>query len=284
MSVIQPPQLLKLAVSVLTLYINFSVPCSAGHQPTPQAKSIQFEGDLPFTPNPLVLKGYLRRPEGAGRYPAIVLLHGCVGFAERLDQHWGERLASWGYVTLAIDSFGPRGIENVCGKRLPRDQEFDPFRALNFLVGQPFVDPRRIIAMGFSQGGSLALLTVERGANEQMYQNKFRAAVAFYPYCEELKGIATVPALILIGERDVFTSGCRDMAEGRSRPFGMSRSSGEGFPIKLIVYPGAHQSFDFPRATPIDYLGYHLEFSQSATDQSIEAVREFLHVTVGGGQ
>lgn len=284
MSVIQPAQLPKIAVFFFVLCINFSVPCSADQQPILQAKSIQFEGDFPFTPNPLVLKGYLRRPEGAGRHPAIVLLHGCAGFAERLDQHWGERLASWGYVTLTIDSFAPRGIENVCGKRLPRDQEFDPFRGLNFLVGQPFVDPRRIVAMGFSQGGSLALLTVERGANEQMYQNKFRAAVAFYPYCEELKGIATVPALILIGERDVFTPGCRDMTEGRSRHLGMSRTTGEGSPIKLIVYPGAHQSFDSPRTTPIDYLGYHLEFSQSATDQAIEAVREFLRVTVGGGQ
>ena len=107
MSVIQPAQLPKIAVFFFVLCINFSVPCSADQQPILQAKSIQFEGDFPFTPNPLVLKGYLRRPEGAGRHPAIVLLHGCAGFAERLDQHWGERLASWGYVTLTIDSFGP---------------------------------------------------------------------------------------------------------------------------------------------------------------------------------
>ncbi|MFL6826896.1 MAG: dienelactone hydrolase family protein [Bradyrhizobium sp.] len=284
MSVFQPPQLLKIAVFFFALCVNFPVPCSAEQQPIPQAMSIQFEGDLPFTPNPLVLKGYLRRPQGAGRYPAIVLLHGCAGFAERLDQRWGERLAAWGYITLTIDSFGPRKIENVCGKRFPRDQEFDPFRGLNFLAGQPFVDPKRIIAMGFSQGGSLALLAVERGANEQIYQNKFRAAVAFYTLCVELKGIATVPAVILIGERDVFTPGCRDMVEGRSRDFGNSRTTGEGSPLKLIVYPGAHQAFDVPRTTPIDFSGYHLEFSQSATDQAIEAVREFLHVTVGGGQ
>src|SRR6266480_1950931 len=95
MSVIQPPQLLRIAVFFFALCVNFPVPCSAEQQPIPQAMSIQFEGDLPFTPNPLVLKGYLRRPQGAGRYPAIVLLHGCAGFAERLDQHWGERLASW---------------------------------------------------------------------------------------------------------------------------------------------------------------------------------------------
>ena len=115
MSVIQPSHLLRIAVIVFGLCINFSVPSSADQQPIPQAKSIQFEGDLPFTPNPLVLKGYLRRPEGTGRYPAIVLLHGCAGFAERLDQRWGERLAAWGYITLTIDMSSRRSRADGAG-------------------------------------------------------------------------------------------------------------------------------------------------------------------------
>ena len=285
MSIIRPSQLFKITAFFFLIWIGNSAPCSADQQSIPPAKAIQFEGDLPFTPNPLLLKGYLRRPEGGGRYPAIVLLHGCGGFAEPLDQRWGPRLASWGYVTLTIDRFGPRGIENVCGNPFPPDQNFDAYRGLNFLVRQPFVDAKRIVAMGFGLGGWLALLSVDRGAIEQLYENKFRAAVAFYPICDGLKGIETVPALILMGERDAFTPGCRDMVEGRGSDFGMSRTTGEGSPIRLVVYPDAHQGFDIPRfKTPIEYLGYHLEFSQSATDQSIEALREFLHATVGGRQ
>ncbi|SRR5258708_35916539 len=61
-------------------------------------------------------------------------------------------IASWGYVTLTIDLFGPRGIGNICGKPYLRDLEFDAYRGLNFLVRQPFVDAKRIVAMGFSQG------------------------------------------------------------------------------------------------------------------------------------
>jgi hypothetical protein len=75
------------------------------------------------------------------------------------------------------------------------------------------------------------------------------------------------------------------MVEGRGGDFGMSRTTSEGSPIRLVVYPDAHQGFDIPRfKTPIEYLGHHLEFSQSATDQSIEALREFLHATAGGRQ
>jgi dienelactone hydrolase len=283
MSTIRSSPLFKITVCVFLTCAT--VPCLADQQSVPPAKSIQFEGDPSFTPKPLTLHGYLRHPDGAGRYPAVVLLHGCGGSAERLDQRWGQTLASWGYVTLTIDSFGPRGIGNICGSRFPRDLDFDAYRGLNFLVRQPFVDAKRVVAIGFSQGGSAALLAVERGAIEQTYENKFRAAVAFYPVCDGLTGITTAPALILIGERDEFTQGCRDVAEGRSGDFGMSRSPGEGAGVRLVVYPDAYQGFDVPAfKTPVEYPGHHLEFNQSATDQSMDALREFLHATIGGRQ
>jgi dienelactone hydrolase len=285
MSAIYSSQFAKITAFFSLLCVSNSAPCSADEQSTPPAKTIQFEGDLPFTPNPIILKGYLRRPDGAGRYPAIVLLHGCGGNAERLDQNWGPRLASWGYVTLTIDLFGPRGIGNICGKPYPHDLEFDAYRGLNFLVRQPFVDANRVVALGFSQGGLLALLSVERGAIEQMYKNKFRAAVAYYPICDQLKGIAVVPALILIGERDAFTAGCRDMVDGRGGDFGASRTTGEGAPIRLVVYPDAYHGFDVLKLKiPVDILGYHLEFNQSAADQSFDDLREFLHASVGNHQ
>ena len=48
---------------------------------TPAAKVVAFEGQS-FASTPLTLRGYLRRPDGAGPFPAIVLLHGCNGFPE----------------------------------------------------------------------------------------------------------------------------------------------------------------------------------------------------------
>jgi dienelactone hydrolase len=285
MSITRSSPLFKITVFVFVICITNSARCLADQQSIPPAQSIHFEGDPPFTPKPLILHGYLRLPEEAGRHPAVVLLHGCRGFADRIDQRWGQTLASWGYVTLTIDSFGPRGLGDICGGRFPRDLDFDAYRGLNFLVRQPFVDAKRVVIMGFSQGGSLALLAIERGAIEQTYENKFRAAAAFYPACDGLTGITTAPALILIGERDELTQGCRDLAEGRGGDYGMSRSPGEGAGVRLVVYPDAYQGFDVPGfKTPVEYPGYHLEFNQSATDQSIDALREFLHATIGSRQ
>jgi dienelactone hydrolase len=240
---------------------------------------VEIESPL-ASPHPL--QGYLRQADDAGPSPAVVLLHSCNGNWARLDERWGKRIASWGYVTLTVDSFGPRGIKN-CDDSTPLDLATDAYRALNFLVRAPFVDPDRIAVLGFAQGGRVALMSVEHGAIEQTSPNKFRAAVAFYPPCGSFRGDVTVPTLILIGERDDLNpaAACRDMVDGRD-DMGISRRPAEGVPIRLIVYPGAYHAFDAPNLkTPTNLAGHHHEFNQSATDRSIAALHEFLDATIG---
>lgn len=60
------------------------------------------------------LQGQLFRPAASGRHPAVVILHGCGGVRASSAQ-WGEWLAANGMIGLALDSFGPRGLSNVCG-------------------------------------------------------------------------------------------------------------------------------------------------------------------------
>ena len=230
------------------------------------------------------LQGYLRQPSGAGPSPAVVLLHSCNGSAQRLDERWGRRIAAWGYVTLTVDSFGPRGLKNTCSNGAPVDLAFDAYRALGYLVQQQSVDSSRVAVLGFSQGAGQALSSVERGIVEQASPNKFRGAIGFYPHCLGFKGDMTVPTLILIGELDDWSlaTECRNMVDGRD-DWGISRQKDQGVPIKLIVYPGAYHAFDAPGlTTPVQLLGHHLEFNPSATDQSISAVQEFLKAQIGG--
>jgi dienelactone hydrolase len=206
-----------------------------------------------------------------------VLLHSCNGNWKKLDERWGRQIALWDYVTLTVDSFGPRGIAETCGNGTPAEMAFDAYRALDFLVRQHAVDPDRVAVLGFSQGGWLALSSVEEGTVEQSSPNKFRAAAAFYPNCRTIQGNLTVPALIMIGELDDWTSadGCRQLAEGHD-DYGVSRRR-EGAPIKLIVYPGAWHAFDSPAlTTPKELFGHRLEYNQAAADKSAAALREFL--------
>ncbi len=224
------------------------------------------------------LQGLLRLPNRTGASAAVVLLHSCNGNWRRLDERWGRVIASWGYVTLTIDSSANSNCRNAAVELAQ-----DAYRALNFLVQHPAVDPARVAALGFSQGGWLAMSSVERGVIEQTSTNKFRAVVAFYPPCRQFKDNMTVPTLILVGELDDWSTAreCRSLVERRD-DYGISRDGARGVPIKLIVLPGAYHSFDSPNlTTPVNFLGHHLEFNQAATDQSVAAVREFLTMTMG---
>ena len=65
---------------------------------------------------------WLAKPEGDGPFPAVVLIHGCSGTERNtahqtvwrgLNRHAGLLNAN-GYVTLIVDSFGPRRITDGC--------------------------------------------------------------------------------------------------------------------------------------------------------------------------
>jgi dienelactone hydrolase len=270
---------LSKAAALLTAFLIGSAGGSVAARAETSARVVEFESPLARSQP---LQGYLRQPAGAGALPAVVLLHGCNGNWRRLDERWGRRIASWGYVTLSVDSFGPRGLKNTCGGP-PVDLVLDAYRALGFLVRQRYVDSSRVAVLGFSQGAWQALSTVERGLPEQTSPNKFRAAIGFYPNCLWIKGAMTVPTLILVGELDDWTPAkeCRNMVDGRD-DWGISRKKDQGIPIKLIIYPGAYHGFDAPNLPHRDLLGHHLEFNEAAAVQSIGALRHFLDLTIGG--
>ena len=254
--------------------------CAPAQPSVSAAEAVEF-ASLPVNGKSVMLKGYLRRPSGAGPYPAAVLLHGCSGGAELIDLHWGVKLASWGYVTLTVDSFSARGLKNACSGGVPFDVSFDAYRALDFLTTKSFVDGRRAVVLGFSQGGTISLSSVESGG--PIEQRKFRAAVAFYPRCAGIKGPMTVPSLILIGERDDWTpaDACRKLVNGED-DFGVSRSKGEGAAIELKVFPDAYHAFDVSSIErPITYFSHHLAYNKTAADQASEILQQFLASNVG---
>jgi dienelactone hydrolase len=230
------------------------------------------------------LAAYLAPPRGAGPHPAVVLLHGCGGFHAQMLT-WADALSRWGYVALAVDSFGPRGIGIRCGGGLS-DQTTDSYAALRYLAAKPFVAPARVAVMGFSMGGSTVFADLERGAFEAMQPQKFRAGISFYPDCRSTSGFMTVPVLLLTGDADNWTpaSACEAMMAGQS-DIGISRKPGDRSAVQLVVYPGAHHAFDvldlslFP-SRGVAFEGHRIEYDEAATKDALEQVRRFLDRTL----
>jgi dienelactone hydrolase len=235
---------------------------------------------------PANLSGYLARPDSGlsvelggpsngAPYPAVVVLHGCNGMFGN-SAVIADRLSSWGYVTLAVDSLGPRvsGIANRCGRGLP-EQMFDAYAALRYLSQLDFVDPARVAVFGQSMGGETALHVVNQSSAAQFSKERFRAAIAYYPYCDIPTAMMTAPSLILIGEADERNpvAQCREMI-AHARP--------DGAPIALTVYPGVHHNFDVALLTPgARYQGFWLEYNEPAAKDAEAKARAFLdaHLT-----
>jgi len=250
---------------------------SAAVKPTPfQLRNAQQNGQvlqaIPGTP----LNGYLTRPPGEGPFPAVVVLHGCTGLSSSARKTWSERLSSWGYVVLMVDSFSTRGIRETCDRAMLGDRVYDAYGALAFLSEQKFVDPRRIALMGSSAGGITTLEAVQLGGAEKLMERKFKAAIAYYPNCSVANGDMAVPTLILIGELDDWAPAqkCREM---------MAQRSGKGSAVKLNVYPGARHAFTAPgnKIGTEDY-GHRVEYNAAAAEQSENDAHAFLKQAFGG--
>ncbi len=103
MSALRSSRLPEIIALLVSFYIGVSVACDADQLAVAPVETVR----IPVSPLPFVLRGLLRRPLGVGRSPAVVLLPACGEYAKPLDEDWGARLSSWGYVTLTIDGFGP---------------------------------------------------------------------------------------------------------------------------------------------------------------------------------
>ncbi len=241
--------------------------------------------EIPLNPLPFDLKGYLRRPNGAGPFPGVVLIPACGG--SYVDREWGETLSSWGYLTLTLDIFTAHGLLGGTACLYPANPELaeDAYRGLNLLVERKLVDPKRVFIMGFARSGSLAFAAVDRDGIIRKAKHKFRGAVALYPPCGDAKGIMAVPTLVMVGARDERTlDRCRKMAAGED-DMGISRQPNAGAPIQFVVLPDAYAAFDVPAfQKPVDAQGFHLEYSKPATDEAKDVLRQFLQTIADQAQ
>src|SRR5215475_2567979 len=163
------------------------------------AQSVRFPsvavGSSPAGPE---ITGWMYRPSGAGPFPALVLAHPCNGVSEHTSV-WGKLLASWGYVVVAPDSFGPRGEKSLCGRGTVINGNMrvaDVAGALDFLNTQPFIRRNTFGLIGHSHGGWTTMRAVQ--ASYDLAARGLKAAVAYYPLCQQqFDRDVAVPLLIL---------------------------------------------------------------------------------------
>lgn len=187
------------------------------------------------------ITGYLTRPNGEGRYPAVVVVHEWRGQNNHIKDV-SRRLAKAGYVALAPDLLSrlggtesfPTGEAATQGLYKLGNDIFtkDLTGAVNYLKQQTYVRPDRIGVIGFCWGGALALLFTTRSKD-------LAASVIYYGHnpsnLDDVKNI-TAPVLAHYGEKDErITAAVPELAEAMKK-------YGKSFEYK--VYPGAPHAFN----------------------------------------
>ena len=226
------------------------------------------------------LQAVLLRPDAATPepMPAVLVLHGSGGLFSTPDRNdtklevapefadWAGMLTRRGYAVLLPDSFysrgyfewddHPRGVDET--DRLVM-RSYDAQGALRYACEQSFVDCERVGVVGFSNGGSVALLAVHERLDElagmselppAAERERFVASFPFYPGCG-LQGLVddparpyypTAPVAIHHGREDPLLEDCPARVDA-VRAVAEERSAAEP-PLSLTIYDGAGHDFD----------------------------------------
>lgn len=194
-----------------------------------------------FSSDGFTIKAFLARPVVAATagLPAVVIAHEWWGLTEHV-KGVTRRFAQEGYAALAPDLYSRLGykvtanaqeaaslMESLSSQAALRDLS----AALQYLKQQPFIDPQRIGAVGFSMGGTFVL-------TQATHNSDLKAAVPFYGKVPPVESLARLlcPILYHYGAQDgwVTKQEIEQLRQGLSR---------HGKPGEVLVYPNAPHAF-----------------------------------------
>lgn len=196
----------------------------------------------------LTAHGWLADGSGGRPAPGVLVAHEAPGAYGELGDNVRRRaalLAERGWVALALDMYGePHSLEEA----LPAHQALTTTpglmlargrAALDALTALPQVDPARMAAIGFCQGGMTAMELARAGA-------PIRAAVGFHPGLVRPAGSPdggpiAAKVLMLVGDDD-------PVAPPEHRAAFAAEMTARRADWQLHLFGGVGHSFTEPRA------------------------------------
>jgi carboxymethylenebutenolidase len=124
------------------------------------------------------VRAYVAKPEGAGPFPTVILIHEFFGLNESIVSK-ADLLAGQGYLVIAPDTFRgstasmvPRAIYQVVTTK-PENINADLDSVYAWLESESAVDNARVGVAGFCYGGRASL-------SYSLHNNRIAATVVFY--------------------------------------------------------------------------------------------------------
>jgi dienelactone hydrolase len=189
-------------------------------------------------------------------------------------------MLSKGIATFIVDPLTPRGQdEGNCDKlltvltdvqnkneavlQLLKQGGDDAVAALKVVKAMPDIDPKKVFLMGFSAGATASLYATDPKA-PGAHDTKIAGVVAYYPLCYD-NVEASVPTLVLIGEKDDWTG-----------PVAACQALKSKNNFEVVVYPGATHAFSMRFDKPFDFAGHHLAYDETSTKEAEQRAEAFI--------
>lgn len=217
------------------------------------AASLQYVAFKSLHDVPLTVAARMSVPTGAGKKPAVIILHGSAGPSAR-EIGYAEKLNAAGIAALVPDLWSARGIGGGAEGRPKTIVETlpDVYGARAYLASRPDIDAERIGVMGFSFGGIASMLAATRAQNSKfLKEGHFKAMMPVYPVAYtynkvpgfEFGDLVDAPVMLVTGAADQYD----DDAEAAPKLVA-SLDAKDAAKITVKVMADAHHCFDMPGA------------------------------------
>ncbi|MEH6476968.1 MAG: dienelactone hydrolase family protein [Sneathiella sp.] len=239
----------KIFCAVLLLAMNWAAALEAAAEEVAIMSASPYQlGDLLKQADPnyeVEIKADLVFPETVSEsMPAFVYMHGSSGRLLR-HQRYLELARAKGFVTLQVDSFGPRDVTSTIGNQTNVTAAMmttDVLRSLRYLSEHPNIDPNRIVIMGSSKGAIAALYATWAPIRRKIVGDlDFADYILLYPLCVKIEDddVTSNSVHVFIGKEDNWTPAAPCVSQ-------VNKMTSLGKDWGITLYDRAYHGFDAP--------------------------------------
>ncbi len=191
------------------------------------------------------MDSFLAKPEGAGPFPGMIVIHEIFGLNDNIREIAGQ-FAGQGYAALGVDLFSNRNrmvcmlqiIHGMLIRPLNNSMLDDLKSSVAFLQKQAAVDSNRIGAVGFCMGGAYALQLA-------ITDKGMKAASVFYGMNPKpLESVAEAcPIVGSYPDKDFTASAARELEASLTK---------YNVPHDIKIYDNTRHSFYSQQRTPFE--------------------------------
>ncbi|ABS62361.1 dienelactone hydrolase [Parvibaculum lavamentivorans DS-1] len=218
----------------------------------------------------------LSLPAGRKTWPVVFVLHGCDGITRFSAPTLKKRAAFYrdrGFATVILDSWRPRGIDNVCtpgaadtALYLDPVNRISDIEAVTSHIATLDGFDGRIVVDGLSHGGWTALSILSSPGDEPL-QAEVAGIVVWYPPCGIVDATHRTPTLIFSGGKDAHPAINPQACVEEGERYGW---------VETVLFKNATHAFDYSYTGPSGGPSGFIRHDAQATHEAYLRLEDWL--------